>query len=96
VFDARDFPDLGSALWYTLQTVTTVGYGDHVPTSAVGRVVGASVMVVAVALIAILDRPPPDAPVTVSRWSTPPDCHGTRVEAVRLAGRSVGPAHRSR
>ena len=54
VFDRRDFPDLGGALWYTLQTVTTVGYGDKVPTSGLGRVVGASVMVVAVALIAIL------------------------------------------
>jgi voltage-gated potassium channel Kch len=53
-FDRRDFPDLGSALWYTLQTVTTVGYGDHVPTTEIGRVVGASVMVVGVALIAIL------------------------------------------
>ena len=37
VFDARDFPDLGGALWYTLQTVTTVGYGDKVPTQGVGR-----------------------------------------------------------
>jgi voltage-gated potassium channel len=54
VFDRQDFPDLGSALWYTLQTVTTVGYGDNVPTTEVGRLVGASVMVVAVALIAIL------------------------------------------
>ena len=54
VFDSRDFPDLGGALWYTLQTVTTVGYGDHVPTEGVGRLVGATVMVVAVALIAIL------------------------------------------
>ena len=54
VFDARDFPDLGGALWYTLQTVTTVGYGDKVPTQGIGRLVGASVMVVAVALIAIL------------------------------------------
>ncbi len=54
VFDRRDFADLGSALWYTLQTVTTVGYGDKVPTSALGRIVGATVMVVAVALIAIL------------------------------------------
>jgi len=54
VFDRQDFPDLGGALWYTLQTVTTVGYGDKVPTSGLGRVVGASVMVVAVALIAIL------------------------------------------
>ena len=54
LFDRQDFPDLGSALWYTLQTVTTVGYGDHVPTTEIGRVVGASVMVVGVALIAIL------------------------------------------
>jgi len=54
VFDRQDFPDLGGVLWYTLQTVTTVGYGDKVPTSGLGRVVGASVMVVAVALIAIL------------------------------------------
>jgi voltage-gated potassium channel len=53
-FDRQDFPDLGGALWYTLQTVTTVGYGDKVPTSGLGRVVGATVMVVAVALIAIL------------------------------------------
>jgi voltage-gated potassium channel len=54
VFDNQDFPDLGGALWYTLQTVTTVGYGDKVPVSGLGRVVGATVMVVAVALIAIL------------------------------------------
>jgi voltage-gated potassium channel Kch len=54
VFDRQDFPDLGSALWYTLQTVTTVGYGDHVPTTEIGRIVGAGVMVVGVALIAIL------------------------------------------
>jgi voltage-gated potassium channel len=53
-FDRQDFPDLGSALWYTLQTVTTVGYGDNVPTTEIGRVAGASVMVVGVALIAIL------------------------------------------
>ena len=54
IFDSRDFPDLGGALWYTLQTVTTVGYGDKVPTAGIGRLVGAIVMVVAVALIAIL------------------------------------------
>src|SRR5262245_52930735 len=54
VFDSRDFPDLGGALWYTLQTVTTVGYGDKVPTTVVGRLVGTAVMIVAVALIAIL------------------------------------------
>jgi voltage-gated potassium channel len=54
VFDHQDFPELGDALWYALQTVTTVGYGDKVPTAGLGRLVGAAVMVVAVALIAIL------------------------------------------
>ena len=53
-FDRRDFPDLGGALWYTLQTVTTVGYGDAVPNTVIGRLVGATVMIVGVALIAIL------------------------------------------
>jgi len=54
VFDRQDYPDLGSALWYTLQTVTTVGYGDNVPTTDIGHLVGATVMIVGVALIAIL------------------------------------------
>jgi voltage-gated potassium channel Kch len=54
VFDSRDFPDYGSAVWYTLQTVTTVGYGDKVPTGPIGRLVGAVVMIVAVALLAIV------------------------------------------
>ena len=54
VFDRRDFPDLGGAMWYTLQTVTTVGYGDKVPSEGTGRLVGAAVMIVAVALITIL------------------------------------------
>jgi voltage-gated potassium channel len=54
LFDRQNFPDLGAALWYSLQTVTTVGYGDNVPTTEVGRIVGAGVMVVGVALIAIL------------------------------------------
>ena len=34
LFDKRDFPDYGSALWFSLQTVTTVGYGDLTPTIA--------------------------------------------------------------
>ena len=54
VFDSAEYPDYGSALWYTLQTVTTVGYGDQVPSSPIGRLVGSLVMVVAIALISIV------------------------------------------
>jgi len=54
LFDSREFPDYGSALWYALQTVTTVGYGDKVPTGLIGRLTGGFVMITSVALIAIV------------------------------------------
>lgn len=54
IFDKRDFPDFGTAFWFTLQTVTTVGYGDVTPESTLGRVIGGIVMVVAIAFVAII------------------------------------------
>ena len=54
LFDKRDFPDYGVALWFVLQTVTTVGYGDVTPTSGVGRAVAAVVMIVAIAFLTIV------------------------------------------
>src|SRR5262245_4578260 len=39
--DAEEFPDIGTGLWWALQTVTTVGYGDVVPENAVGQLIGA-------------------------------------------------------
>ena len=41
----------GDALWWSLTTLTTVGYGDHVPVSATGRLIAATVMVAGVAVI---------------------------------------------
>ena len=55
VFDHEEFPDIGTAIWYTLQTVTTVGYGDVTPTTVVGRSIGGLVMIVAVALLTIIN-----------------------------------------
>ena len=50
----KDFPDYGTALWFALQTVTTVGYGDVTPETGVGRLVAGVVMVVAIAFMAIV------------------------------------------
>ena len=52
--DEHNFPSLGLALWWALQTVTTVGYGDVVPTTDIGRVVGGIEMVLGVSFVAFL------------------------------------------
>jgi voltage-gated potassium channel len=54
VADQHNFPSLGLAIWWALQTVTTVGYGDVVPTTVAGRVVGGLEMVIGVSFIAFL------------------------------------------
>ena len=41
----------GDALWWSLTTVTTIGYGDHVPVTTTGRLIAAGVMVAGVAVI---------------------------------------------
>ena len=52
--DAEEFPDIGIGLWWALQTVTTVGYGDVAPQNPAGRVVGAVIMLESIAFIAIV------------------------------------------
>jgi voltage-gated potassium channel len=52
--DRREYPDLGVAFWYVLQTVTTVGYGDVAPADPLGRAVGGVIMILAYASLAIV------------------------------------------
>ena len=44
----------GSALWWAVVTVTTVGYGDHFPVTLQGRVVAGGLMIGGVALIGVV------------------------------------------
>jgi voltage-gated potassium channel len=39
------------AIWWSISTVTTVGYGDIVPVSAAGRIVGMLLMIVGIAVM---------------------------------------------
>jgi voltage-gated potassium channel len=52
--DPDRFPNLATGLWWAVSTVTTVGYGDVVPTSTAGRLVAAAIMFVGIGSFAFL------------------------------------------
>ncbi|MDQ3404330.1 MAG: potassium channel family protein [Actinomycetota bacterium] len=60
VLDAeRRHPDasittFGDALWWTLTTISTVGYGDRYPVTLEGRLVAAALMVGGIALLGVV------------------------------------------
>ena len=54
LFARDDYSSFGEAVWFTLQTVTTVGYGDTTPTTQVGRFVASVVMLVSIGLMAVI------------------------------------------
>ena len=54
VLDPHEYPSVWVGMWWALQTVTTVGYGDVVPSRPTGRLVGAFVMLEGIAFLAII------------------------------------------
>jgi voltage-gated potassium channel len=54
LLDRSEYPHLGRALWWAIQTVTTVGYGDVTPAHPSGRIVAVVVMLFGIAFLAIL------------------------------------------
>src|SRR5262245_23964986 len=45
------FGSWGDSLWWAITSITTTGYGDHVPVTLAGRLVGAVVMLTGVAIV---------------------------------------------
>ncbi len=55
----RDSPDgniktLGDAVWWSFTTMTTVGYGDHAPTTGLGRILAVGLMLSGIALLGVV------------------------------------------
>jgi hypothetical protein len=53
VLDHAEYHSVWLGMWWVLQTVTTVGYGDLTPTSAIGRILTSILMLWGVAFLAI-------------------------------------------
>ncbi|MEV5434553.1 potassium channel family protein [Streptomyces sp. NPDC052682] len=55
----RDSPEgnirtLGDAVWWSFTTMTTVGYGDHAPTTGLGRMLAVGLMLSGIALLGVV------------------------------------------
>ncbi len=63
----------GEAVWWTITTISTVGYGDRYPITLEGRIVAATLMVAGIALLGVVTA-------SIAAWF---------VENVRRAGEQV-------
>jgi voltage-gated potassium channel len=72
VVDRGGFPSLGSGLWWAVQTVTTVGYGDHVPTTLGGQLLAALVMLLGIGFITVITAAITSSFISRARLEQPP------------------------
>jgi voltage-gated potassium channel len=84
VVDGSTFDDVWDGMWWATQTVTTVGYGDVVPASTAGRLVGALLMIGGLSLFAVVTGTITSSFVTrAQRHSPAPDPETTaRLDAI--------------
>ncbi len=54
VLDHKEYSNIWIGMWWAIQTVTTVGYGDVTPQHLSGRIVAAFVMLEGIAFLAIV------------------------------------------
>ena len=98
------FTSIGLAYWWAVETVTTVGYGDIVPETPAGRLVGTALMLTGLGLIPTLTsvtvailvgkrtQRPAASSSTSRAGTTPPRSSGSRPTSPRSAPlRAVAP-----
>jgi voltage-gated potassium channel len=51
--DAGQFDDIAEAMWWSVVTLTTVGYGDVIPSTPLGKLLGGFIMLLGIGLVAL-------------------------------------------
>jgi voltage-gated potassium channel len=54
LLDHKEYPSIGEGMWWSVQTITTVGYGDNVPSRTEGRVIAALIMISGIGLLSVV------------------------------------------
>jgi voltage-gated potassium channel len=54
IFDHEEYSNVWVGMWWAIQTVTTVGYGDVTPEHVSGRLIAVFVMLQGIAFLAII------------------------------------------
>jgi voltage-gated potassium channel len=98
--DKKTYPNIGDGLWWAIQTVTTVGYGDLVPASTTGRLVAALVMIVGIGFLTVITAAITSAFIESARrrlqgtetdtLSAQLDQIGKRLDAIEAGLKSIG------
>jgi voltage-gated potassium channel len=65
--DPDTFPNVWLGMWWALQTVTTVGYGDVVPGDTAGKVVASLLLLGGLSLLAVITGVVTSAFVTLAQ-----------------------------
>ena len=93
--DRAHYPSIGAGLWWAVQTVTTVGYGDVTPVTVSGRLVAALVMFVGIGFLTVItaaitstfvsrsQQAPSDFEIETARLLREIDARLARMEASR-------------
>ena len=67
LIEPETFPSLFDSFWWTMTTLTTVGYGDFYPTTTAGRWIGIFLFIFGIGIIGLLLSKTVDAMTTYTR-----------------------------
>jgi voltage-gated potassium channel len=87
--DPHTYPNIWLGLWWAIQTTTTVGYGDLVPSSAGGRIIAALVMLVGIGFITVTTAAITSAFLESARRRRPAERENPLVAEMRELQRQV-------